>query len=142
MSNTIWVECLKALEDELSEQQLNTWIRPLHAIEDDNGLSLLAPNQFVLNWVKDNFYSQIQNIAQKISQIDEYSVVLAVGSQKKAADKREFNKNLPNSLTAKLEQVTRSRVNEVNDSSKSDTFVSNLNPNYTFDQFVEGKSNQ
>ena len=142
MSNTIWAQCLKALEDELSDQQLNTWIRPLHAIENDGELSLLAPNQFVLNWVKDHFFTQIQTIAQKISQLEEYSVSLTVGSQKKAGDKREFNKNLPNSLTEKLERVTNSRVSNQGNSDISEAFVSNLNPNYTFDQFVEGKSNQ
>lgn len=142
LSNAIWVECLSALEDELSEQQLNTWIRPLHAIEEDNGLSLLAPNQFVLNWVKDNFYSQIQTIAQKISKNDAFAVVLSVGSQKKAAEKRPFNTNLPNSLTEKLERVTQTRVAEQSNNGNVSSFVSNLNPNYTFDQFVEGKSNQ
>ncbi|MDH5425361.1 MAG: chromosomal replication initiator protein DnaA [Gammaproteobacteria bacterium] len=144
MSNAIWVECLKALEDKLSEQQLNTWIRPLQAIEVDNGLNLLAPNQFVLNWVKGNFYSQIQTIVKKISLSDDFSVSLMVGSQKKAGEKREFNKKLPDSLTEKLERVTRTRVNDNTDSSDHhiEAFVSNLNPNYTFDQFVEGKSNQ
>lgn len=144
LSNAIWVECLKALEDKLSEQQLNTWIRPLQAIEVDNGLNLLAPNQFVLNWVKGNFYSQIQTIVKKISLSDDFSVSLMVGSQKKAGEKREFNKKLPDSLTEKLERVTRTRVNDNTDSSDHhiEAFVSNLNPNYTFDQFVEGKSNQ
>ena len=142
MSNAIWVECLKALEDELSEQQLNTWVRPLHAIENDTGLDLLAPNQFVLNWVKDNFYSQIQTICQKISKNDDFTVALSVGSQKKAADKRDFNKDLPSSISQKLENVTRSSVNQVSEQEAPSAFVSNLNKNYTFDQFVEGKSNQ
>jgi len=142
LSTAIWAECLQALEDELSEQQLNTWIRPLQAVEEDNGLSLLAPNQFVLNWVKDNFFALIKDLLKKISANDDFSVSLQVGSQKKASDKREFTKDLPNSLTEKLEQVTKTRVTEVNASAHSESFVSNLNPNYTFDQFVEGKSNQ
>lgn len=142
MSNVIWVECLKALEDELSEQQLNTWIRPLHAIEEESGLNLLAPNQFVLNWVKDNFYSQIESIAQKVSKNEAFAVVLTVGSQKKTSEKRPFNKSLPNSLTEKLERVTQTRVAEGSADDNAPSFVSNLNPNYTFEQFVEGKSNQ
>jgi chromosomal replication initiator protein len=142
LSNVIWVECLKALEDKLSEQQLNTWIRPLHAIEEESGLNLLAPNQFVLNWVKDNFYSQIESIAQKVSNNEAFAVALTVGSQKKASEKRPFNKSLPNSLTEKLERVTQTRVAEGSAGDSEPSFVSNLNPNYTFDQFVEGKSNQ
>ena len=142
LSTSIWGECLKALENELSEQQLNTWIRPLHAIENTDGLSLLAPNHFVMNWVKENFFPQIESAAIKISKIDNFSVDLSVGSQKKVAEKREFNKSLPDSLTEKLEQVTKTRVSTSNSTVHTEAFVSNLNPNYTFDQFVEGKSNQ
>ena len=141
MTTSIWGQCLKALEDELSEQQLNTWIRPLQAVENDNGLNLLAPNHFVLNWVKEHFYPQIQAIACKISRAEDYSVNLGVGSQKKNEEKREFNKSLPESLTDKLEQVTQPRV-QVGANRPVEPFVSNLNPNYTFEQFVEGKSNQ
>jgi len=141
LTTSIWGQCLKALEDELSEQQLNTWIRPLQAVENDNGLNLLAPNHFVLNWVKEHFYPQIQAIACKISRAEDYSVNLGVGSQKKNEEKREFNKSLPESLTDKLEQVTQPRV-QVGANRPVEPFVSNLNPNYTFEQFVEGKSNQ
>ncbi|MDH5517024.1 MAG: chromosomal replication initiator protein DnaA [Gammaproteobacteria bacterium] len=142
MSDTIWLACLQALEDTLTEQQLNTWIRPLHAIEETNSLSLLAPNQFVLNWVKGNYFSQIQTIVKKISKSDDYNVNLTVGSQKKTTVKREFNRNLPDSLAERLQQVTRTKPAEAAIDSPAESFVSNLNPNYTFEQFVEGKSNQ
>jgi len=142
LSDTIWLACLQALEDTLTEQQLNTWIRPLHAIEETNSLSLLAPNQFVLNWVKGNYFSQIQTIVKKISKSDDYNVNLTVGSQKKTTVKREFNRNLPDSLAERLQQVTRTKPAEAAIDSPAESFVSNLNPNYTFEQFVEGKSNQ
>lgn len=142
MTTPIWGECLKALENELSEQQLNTWIRPLHAIEEDNGLSLLAPNPFVLNWVKEHFYPQIKRVAQKISKVDDYAVRLNVGSQNKVAEKRNFSNKIPNSLAEKLEQVTSPHTQTSKNESPTEAFISNLNPNYTFDKFVEGKSNQ
>ncbi|MDH5391846.1 MAG: chromosomal replication initiator protein DnaA [Gammaproteobacteria bacterium] len=142
MSDTIWLACLQALEDTLTEQQLNTWIRPLHAIEENNGLSLLAPNQFVLNWVKGNYFTQIQTIVKKVTESEDFLVNLAIGSQKKSAIKREFNRDLPDSLAEKLQQVTRTQITESNLDIPAAGFVSNLNPNYTFEQFVEGKSNQ
>ena len=40
-----------ALEAELPEQQFNTWVRPLQAIEGDGALKLLAPNRFVVDWI-------------------------------------------------------------------------------------------
>ncbi|MDH3411330.1 MAG: hypothetical protein OEM98_02475, partial [Gammaproteobacteria bacterium] len=51
---TLWKKCLDRLEGELSPQQFNTWIRPLHAVEDGECLRLLAPNQFVRDWVNEH----------------------------------------------------------------------------------------
>ncbi|MCG7934880.1 MAG: chromosomal replication initiator protein DnaA, partial [Candidatus Thiodiazotropha taylori] len=48
----LWHRCTEHLEQVLSPQQYNTWIRPLQIIEDDKLLRLLAPNRFVLDWVR------------------------------------------------------------------------------------------
>ena len=50
--SSLWMQCARALEAELSEQQFNTWIRPLQLVEDGGLLKLLAPNRFVVDWVK------------------------------------------------------------------------------------------
>ena len=50
VQTTIWNQCIQALQADLSEQQINTWIRPLQPIEEDNGLRLLAPNRFIVDW--------------------------------------------------------------------------------------------
>ncbi|MBW3568121.1 MAG: chromosomal replication initiator protein DnaA, partial [Proteobacteria bacterium] len=55
MTQRVWKRCVEALGAELSEQDLNTWIRPLQAEENGNQLRLLAPNRFVLEWVQDRF---------------------------------------------------------------------------------------
>ena len=52
----MWSNCLQRLEQELSDQQLNTWIRPLQVIEENDQIKLLAPNRFVQDWVKQNFH--------------------------------------------------------------------------------------
>jgi chromosomal replication initiator protein len=57
-----WNQCLCALEAELPLQQFNTWVRPLHAIELPNGLKLLAPNRFVVDWVKTNLLPRIAQL--------------------------------------------------------------------------------
>jgi chromosomal replication initiator protein len=51
---SLWQRCMSALETELPEQQLNTWVRPLQATEGDGGLRLFAPNRFVVDWVRTN----------------------------------------------------------------------------------------
>ena len=58
----MWSNCLQRLEQELTDQQLNTWIRPLQVVEENNQIKLLAPNRFVQDWVKQNFQDNIQSI--------------------------------------------------------------------------------
>ena len=60
MQASPWNRCVKQLRADLSEQQFNTWIRPLQAVEDGSTLRLLAPNRFVVNWINDHCLDQIQ----------------------------------------------------------------------------------
>ncbi|MGH8699974.1 MAG: chromosomal replication initiator protein DnaA, partial [Burkholderiales bacterium] len=59
----VWQSCLKQLEKELPAQQFNTWIRPLAPSAEALGeLRLVAPNRFVLQWVKDRFLGRIESM--------------------------------------------------------------------------------
>ncbi len=60
MSTTAWQKCLGLLQDEFSAQQFNTWLRPLQAYMDEQRLILLAPNRFVVDWVRKHFFSRIE----------------------------------------------------------------------------------
>ena len=65
-TDTFWLSCIQHFESELSAQQFNTWIKPLQlrlSITNDE-LILVAPNRFVLQWVKDNFLPRIEQIAK------------------------------------------------------------------------------
>ncbi len=65
MSANVWQKCLGLLKEEYPVQQFNTWLRPLQAEIQDNGLVLLAPNRFVVDWVKKNFYSRIKELVSQ-----------------------------------------------------------------------------
>ncbi len=60
-----WQKCIYCLKNELPSQQFNTWIRPLRFIDGDDTLYLLAPNKFILEWVKEHFLDRINEIIQK-----------------------------------------------------------------------------
>lgn len=67
MTVTIWQQCLSSLQQELSSQQFNTWIRPLtvdESIDSPYEFCLLAPNRFILDWVNDKFLSRIKELVQ------------------------------------------------------------------------------
>ena len=123
MSRSLWDQCLDRLESELSAQQFNTWIRPLHAVQNPDNLRLLAPNQFVLDWINENFLSRIQELISQLNGV-EIPVRLEVGSQ----------------TITQPSETKKPQSNPVSYAKKQRN--SSLNPNFTFETFVEGKSNQ
>lgn len=140
MSTALWGQCLQLLEQELSDQQLNTWIRPLQVIEEDSLLRLLAPNQFVLDWVKQHFLEQITRITEQISTSSgDIRLSLEIGSQDRPAQTRESPAKKPPKPVSSV-PLSFSSVAE---SAKPAARVEhNLNLGFTFENFVEGKSNQ
>jgi chromosomal replication initiator protein len=135
VSTSLWTNCLQRLEQELSDQQLNTWIRPLQIKEESNSLILLAPNRFVLDWVRQNFQERIHAILREVSRVDGIGLSLEIGSQSKPAPNRPQATPRPPAAVA-FEQPFRSNP----DSER--VMEHNLNPAFTFSNFVEGKSNQ
>jgi chromosomal replication initiator protein len=71
VQTSIWNQCIQALEADLSEQQINTWIRPLQAVEQPAGLRLLAPNRFIVDWVNANCMDRISDLVtnSKVSKL-------------------------------------------------------------------------
>ena len=59
---TVWNRCIRDLQAELPEQQFNTWIRPLQAVEDGPVLKLLAPNRFVVDWLNQHYLGRIEEL--------------------------------------------------------------------------------
>ncbi|MDJ0863263.1 MAG: chromosomal replication initiator protein DnaA [Gammaproteobacteria bacterium] len=134
MDGSLWRRCLDRLEGELSAQQFNTWIRPLHAVEDSDELRLLAPNRFVRDWVSDHFADRISEVVNYLGPAKETRVVIQVGS-------RELP--LP---PAETPERPRARVGgastKPSSGRSSQRHVSGLRPEFTFESFVEGKCNQ
>ncbi len=116
----------------MPEQQLNTWIRPLQAVEDRDCLRLLAPNRFVQDWVERNFLGPIENVVAEIGGDDAPRVSLEVGATE--ASPRSENKQAGSDSTREqpVDQAPEHKVLR----------GSRLNRKFTFANFVEGKSNQ
>ena len=58
----LWNRCSKKLENTLSQEDFNTWIRPLKASVEKNTLSLTAPNDFILDYIEKNLSDEITKI--------------------------------------------------------------------------------
>ncbi|MDG2155455.1 MAG: chromosomal replication initiator protein DnaA [Gammaproteobacteria bacterium] len=122
MSNTLWARCLQQLQTELTEQQVNTWIRPLQASEDEKGLHLRAPNRFVVEWVQSNCLDLIREVVAERG--PDSQVTLDIGQNSAAAVNVAPEAPVVSSMPRTTWQSGR------------------LNPAYHFDNFVQGKSNQ
>lgn len=120
----VWKSCLSRLEQELSSQQFNTWIRPLQAINEKGVLRLLAPNRFVMEWVRDRFVARIGELAMQYNASEDLRVSVEVGGQEtpSLASMPVVRKNAGTNATLPV--------------------VGRLNPEFTFDTHVEGNSNQ
>ena len=81
MSAAVWQKCLGLLQDEYSAQQFNTWLRPLQAHTDEQRLVLLAPNRFVVDWVKKHFFSRIEELINQFCGDDIKSISIEIGSK-------------------------------------------------------------
>lgn len=79
---SLWQKCIDILQDELSSQQFNTWIRPLKVMGDEHDLCLLAPNRFVADWVKEKFLPRIEEILDELSDGESPAVALAVSNRR------------------------------------------------------------
>jgi chromosomal replication initiator protein len=131
VSASIWQKCLNILQEEYPAQQFNTWIRPLQAELTDNTLVLLAPNRFVVDWVKKNFFARITEVINQIDSETVKSISLEIGSKIAIADKVTQVKNT-------VEPEAKPVIRKTTDNYKN-TF---LNKKFVFESFVEGNSNQ
>ncbi len=120
----IWRHCLNRLENELTDQQFNTWIRPLHAVQRDNCLTLLAPNRFVMDFVSETYLMRVNEIADSFS-ASSLDVRIEIGGHD---NDEEPQHSVP---------AARPGRSNVVDYSKG-----KLNPGFTFETHVQGKSNQ
>jgi chromosomal replication initiator protein len=161
----VWSQCQNTLQSELPEQQYNTWIRPLkikyfqedqsqfNEASDNEVIELVAPNRFVEDWVKSKFLTRIEELFQQLSG---NGVVLGVSAT--PANQPQYEQHNHINKTPAESVNDNSLVHSLKPSAKSAPVIesapaiirsaaetslrTNLNNEFTFDSFVEGKSNQ
>ncbi len=163
MPGVIWQQCIDRLQDELPSQQFNTWIRPLQASEHGEQIHLYAPNRFIKDFVADKFSNRINELLEELQGSGSPGVVLEIGNgagstvaplSAAATDMapavsgqavagtgypaQERRVDRPRSGTDPFQR--RAAVAAV--STETPQHQHNLVENYTFESFVEGKSNQ
>ncbi|MEJ2316911.1 MAG: chromosomal replication initiator protein DnaA [Gammaproteobacteria bacterium] len=133
MSN--WQRCLDLLEGELPAQQYNTWIRPLQSVEEGHAIRLLAPNAFVLDWVQKNYLKRFHELTSQVWNGNAPEIRLEIGS---VASADPLNRTAAQGSGS----FGRAQTSASQQGQPAKPLTSNLNTSFTFDSFVEGKSNQ
>jgi chromosomal replication initiator protein len=135
-----WQRCLDAFRDELTPQQFNTWIRPLGIEALDDGFRVLAPNRFVLQWVKDRFADRIAEVAET-TEGRHVAITLAVSaSLPRPAAAQDPTPRQPDKSAAA--EAPPALFAAPTPAAARRTEATSLNPGFTFSNFVSGKANQ
>ncbi|PPI88349.1 chromosomal replication initiator protein DnaA [Candidatus Pantoea edessiphila] len=143
MSIKIWQQCLSRLQDQLPATEFSMWIRPLKAKLNKNILALYAPNRFVLDWVKDKYYKNINELMQEFCGINAPLLNFKVGIC-------NIEKNTTVKIEIPITSIKKKYKNKKFSSSiwndiliqSNTSYNSTLNKKYNFDNFIEGKSNK
>ncbi len=123
----LWRRCLERLEGDLSAEDLHTWLMPLQARDDADGLQLFAPNSYTRETVRERYLEQIETVLSQLLGGKTCPIRLEVGSSARPAPAPAKPASTP---------ATRATA------APTPAFAHNLDPHYTFETFVEGKSNQ
>ncbi|MBA58717.1 MAG: chromosomal replication initiator protein DnaA [Gammaproteobacteria bacterium] len=127
MSQEIWQRCLSHLESELSASQFSTWILPLQAKGTSENIRLLAPNKFIKDKVNDNFIDRIRELlSENGTQKSEIEIEIGESEQGETVENLSSSKKTANAFIAREKFFP----------------LLDLNKEFTFDSFVEGRSNQ
>lgn len=130
VGRSVWHKCLDRLQDELSSQQYNTWIRPLQAREEDDRLLIYAPNRYVRNQVQAAYLERIHEL---LEQLGDSSSPLGVDLDVGEAEQRQ-----PDPAPVRADGTGGVSEREA----ERHGVIHQLNEEFTFNTFVEGKSNE
>ena len=129
----VWKRCVDLLKGDLSAAEYNTWILPLQASQAGGHLRLFAPNKFVKDWVSQHYQRQIQELSAHLSEGAIQTVTFEVGTLERAG---------AGTGTATGGPAAGPDAQAQADARAQRRAEANLNAEFSFDTFVEGKSNQ
>ncbi|MGQ9659415.1 MAG: chromosomal replication initiator protein DnaA [Thermochromatium sp.] len=127
----LWEHCINQLKAELTSAEFNTWILPLQARVEGPVLWLLAPNRFVLDWARKHYTDRLIELCVRHSQGEVSEIRFEVGEFARGSEPATVKTALIGSRAKVIDSDLAAR-----------RAAANLNADFNFETFVEGKSNQ
>ncbi len=149
----IWANCLEVIRDNVPLQAYKTWFEPIKPVRlKNNVLTIQVPSQFFYEWLEENYVTLLKKIIRKEIGPDarlEYSIVMENNGAKSS---NPYTVKMPTTNKKAIKNPSVSAPLDINVNPIKNPFIipglrkinidSNLNPNYSFDNFIEGDCNR
>ncbi|MFM7731676.1 MAG: DnaA ATPase domain-containing protein, partial [Flavobacteriales bacterium] len=150
--NQVWKNCLEIIRDNVSAQGFKTWFEPIKPVRlEDNVLTIQVPSQFFYEWLEEHYVTLLKKIIRKELGAEgrlEYSIIM----ENNQSNASPYTIKVPTSNRKAVKNAVVSMPLDLAESPIKNPFIipglrkmqvdSNLNPNYSFDNFVEGDCNR
>lgn len=151
-AQSVWNNCLEFIKDNIQPQAYKTWFEPIKAVKlTDNALSIQVPSKFFYEWLEEH-YVKILKVSLTKELGDKAKLVYIIKMENTYGNKQPFTEKIPsaNRSTVKAQDVDIP-LNNKNPELRNPFVIpgirnvkieSQLNPNYSFENFLEGDSNR
>jgi chromosomal replication initiator protein len=144
-ASAVWNECLRVIEQHVNEQSFSTWFKPIQPVKlEGSSLTIQVPSQFFYEWLEDNYVQvlklAIKNTLGQNGRLD-YAVVVDKGN----SSNQPIAVSYPQGNSGNKKNPSQSEVKTPFEMQSLDAEMltkSNLNPNYTFNTYIEGDCNR
>ena len=150
--NQVWENCLAFIKDNIQSQAYKTWFEPIIPKKlSDNSLSIQVPSKFFYEWLEEHYVKILKTALVKELGKDA-RLIYIIKMENSFGNKIPFTEKIPSANRSSLKTQNVDAPLEGNDEQLKNPFIipgirnlhieSQLNPNYSFDNFLEGDSNR
>ncbi len=151
-AKTVWDNCLSYIKDNISAQSYKTWFLPIKPLKlKDNVLSIQVPSKFFYEWLEENYIKLLKSaITRELG--DDAKLVYSIVMENTYGNTKPYTVKIPSSNRGSIKNPKVNMPMEIGENGVKNPFIipglrkvhveSQLNPNYTFDNFVEGDCNR
>tara|TARA_B100001769_G_C22095568_1_gene591032 strand:- start:419 stop:1846 length:1428 start_codon:yes stop_codon:yes gene_type:complete len=150
--NKVWENCLAFIKDNIQSQAYKTWFEPIIPVKlSDNSLSIQVPSKFFYEWLEEHYVKILKTALIKELGKDA-RLIYIIKMENSFGNKIPFTEKIPSANRSSLKTQNVDAPMESNEGELKNPFIipgirnlhieSQLNPNYSFDNFLEGDSNR
>lgn len=148
----VWDNCLEFIKDNISPQSYKTWFLPIKPLKlKDKVLSIQVPSKFFFEWLEENYIKLLKSaVTRELG--EEAKLVYSIVMENTYGNSNPYTVKIPSSNRGPVKNPKMSMPMELGEKGVKNPFIipglrkvhveSQLNPNYSFDNFVEGDCNR